>query len=122
MSAIHEAWKDEEARSAAADPRNALTKGRIEAVAQTEAVGRRSQNAAKAIEWLSGLGVKVLQVEITRHAAVVRVAHTPFLHKLFANDCAWRQQRQEGNIRIVTWFALRFSTRIEWEEIQCPRS
>lgn len=97
-------------------------KTRIDDVAQTEAIRRRTLNAGKAVEWLDGLGIRILDVKITRHAAIVRICHTPFLHRLFANECAWRQQRQEGNTTILTWFALRYATRIEWEETTCQKS
>lgn len=128
MSAMHEGWKEQEA-ALSVEPRRtperldgAAERARLEALVQTQVVSRRGLNAAKAVEWLSGVGVKVLSVEITRFAAVVRIAYTPFLHKLFAGDCAWRQQRQEGNTTILTWFALRYGARIEWEEIQCPKN
>lgn len=130
MNPMHEEWKAAEvaaiAESLPAQRRGladgAAEKARIDAVAQTEAIRRRTVNAGKAVEWLDGIGIKILNVEITRHAAIVRIAYTPFLNKLFANECAWRQQRQEGNARILTWFALRYGARIEWEEIQCSRN
>ena len=132
MNMMHQAYKDEVADSAVeprahANKRRATAErhaetARIDAVAQTEAIRRRTLNAGKAVEWLDGLGIRILKVDITRHAAIVRICHTPFLHRLFANECAWRQQRQEGNTTILTWFALRYATRIEWEETTCQKS
>ena len=123
MNFMHEQWKaDEAARLAASEPRNPHAKGRIEAAAQSGAIERRTQNAAQAVEWLNNVGVKILAVEIDRLGALVKVQFSPFLCRLFANDCAWNKRRQQGELTIYTWFAVRFGARIVWEEIQCPRS
>lgn len=131
MNSIHEAWKVEKAARveepcAEATLKSPLmvqadssaVKQRIAAVVRSSAIKRRTLNAAKAVEWLTDLGVKVLDVKVDPLAAVVRVAYTPFLARIFANDCTWLEQRQEGNATIFVWFALRCSARIEWEEVQ----
>ena len=124
MNFVHEEGKAAEAqRLAESEPLNPHAKARSEAAAQSAAIERRTQNAAKAVAWLNGLGVKILDVKVTHLAAVVRVAFTPCIARLFAGDCAWREQRQVGDTRVLTWFALRYAARIEWEERQpCARS
>lgn len=83
------------------------------------ALDRRFDNARHCAAWLTELGVKVRGVTVDQQSGVVKVESTPFLWRLFANDCAWRERRQAGAVTIYTWFAVRYSTRIEWEERQC---
>ena len=122
MNQLHEAWKDREARSASPCTRPSSVAVPSDQGEQTAAVCRRTANAHKCADWLKGIGVKIISIEIDRLRALVKVQFTPFLWRLFANDCAWQRRRQEGEATIYTWFAVRFGARIEWEEIQCPRS
>lgn len=84
-----------------------------------QALDRRLDNARHCAAWLIDLGVKVRGVRVDKAAGVVKVESTPFLWRLFAGDYAWRERRQEGALTIFTWFAVRYGTRIEWEEQQC---
>lgn len=122
-NALHEQWKELEALRTVAPgngdpeaPRVGTTRSE-----QSAAIRRRLINAAKAVEWLEGLGVEVVDGKATRFCAVVRVVHTPLLRRLFGDNCAWRQQRQVGDATVLTWFAVRYGARIEWEERQCVR-
>lgn len=136
-SMLHEAWKAHEAARAAgggevmplwSEPgRKPVCQAAAETPSAarcewTEAVCRRSANANKCAEWLRAVGVKISSIEIDRLGALITVQFSPFLWRLFANDCAWQKRRQQGEATIYTWFAVRFGARIEWEEIQCPRS
>lgn len=46
---------------------------------------------------------------------IVNVAPIPRLHAMFP-DCFWRERRQDGQLTVYTWCAVRFNTRIQWEE------
>jgi hypothetical protein len=83
-----------------------------------QSLDRRLDNARHCAAWLIELGVKVRGVRVDKASGVVKVESTPFLWRLFAGDCAWRERRQKGAMTIFTWFAVRYSTRIEWEEQQ----
>lgn len=53
----------------------------------------------------------------------VCVTASPYLHILIgADNCYWRQRRQEGVLTIYTWCAERFGCQIEWEDVQCRAS
>ncbi len=85
-------------------------------------LSRRMDNAHHAATWLINLGVLIRQVRIDRVprvVATIRIDHSPFVDRLFAGSCAWRERRQEGAYTIYTWFAVRYGVRIEWEERQC---
>lgn len=84
-----------------------------------QALDRRMDNARQCAAWLIALGVKVRGVEVGPKAAVVKVEASPFVSRLFAHQCAWRERRQEGAWAVFVWFAVRYGTRIEWEERQC---
>jgi len=71
-----------------------------------------------AATYLIGVGIRIRRVTVDRRATVIQVESTPFLHRLFAGDCAWRAQHQEGDVTVHTWFAIRYGVRIEWDERQ----
>ncbi|MBL8396151.1 MAG: hypothetical protein JNK99_15635 [Candidatus Accumulibacter sp.] len=81
-------------------------------------LSRSLDEVLHAATYLLNLGVKITRVVYERDRAVITVESTPFLWRLFAGDCAWRQRRLEGETTIYTWFAVRYGTRIEWEERQ----
>lgn len=85
-------------------------------------LSRRMDNAHHAATWLIDLGVLIRQVRIDRRprvVATIQIEHSPFVSRLFAGSCAWRERRQEGAFTLYTWFAVRYGCRIEWEERQC---
>lgn len=82
------------------------------------ALSRRLDQLLHAATWLIGLSIKILEVRIERNDTVIIVESTPFLWRLFAGDCAWRERRTDEDFYRYTWFAKRYGTRIEWEEQQ----
>ena len=77
---------------------------------------QRLANMGRCVHWLVEHGVRVLDSRLCRVGGIVTVAGSPHVRALFAPDCTWRQRRQDGALTIFTWFAVRFETRIEWEE------
>ena len=84
--------------------------------AALEELDRRLENMGRAVHWLVEHGVHVLSTSLGRAGGIVIVAGSPALRALIGNDCAWRRRRQDGALTIFTWFAMRFDTRVEWEE------
>ena len=72
------------------------------------------------IFWLVRQGIYVIGFEGKTSngmdQVIVKVAPSPYLHRLFAGQCAWRARQQKGVVTIYTWCADRFGIRIEWEE------
>lgn len=83
-------------------------------------------NLLRAVVWLIRHGVFVTgftgrsQNGVDR--IVVSVAASPLLYRIFDGRCCWLKQRQEGDMRIVTWFAFQNDIRIEWEDTTCTAS
>ncbi len=83
-------------------------------------------NLLRAVVWLIRHGVYVAgfsgrsQNGVDR--IVVTVAASPLLYRIFDGRCCWLKQRQEGDMRIVTWFAFQNDIRIEWEDTTCTAS
>ncbi len=77
---------------------------------------RRMENMGRCVHWLVEHGVHVLGSSLGRAGGIVIVAGSPTLRALVGQDCTWRRRRQDGALTIFTWFAVRFETRIEWEE------
>jgi len=88
------------------------------------ALSRHLDQVLHAATWLIGRAIKIRAVHIARHAVVITVESTPFLWRLFAGECAWRERRADGaggadsQFDVYTWFAVRYGVRIEWEERQ----
>lgn len=141
MSSIHQEWKDRwvdefVARNNAAAEERDLQMAANEAARQAcrmaleRAKGEHLRELSNTLDrvlhaatWLIGLGIKIRSLQMQRlprgMQAVIRVESTPFLWRLFAGDCAWRERRTDGEQTVYTWFAIRYATRIEWEERQC---
>lgn len=79
---------------------------------------RRMDNLRSCVHWLVENDVKVLTSAMSRCGGVVTVANSVRLHKLLGRDYTWRKRRQDGALTIFTLFAIRFDTRVEWEEVQ----
>lgn len=77
---------------------------------------RRVENLRQCVHWLVEHGVSVTDSRLGRAGGIVKAAGSPGLRALVGQDCTWRQRRQQGALTIFTWFAIRFETRIEWEE------
>ena len=84
--------------------------------AALEEFDRRMENMGRCVHWLVEHGVHMLGTSLGRAGGIVTVAGSPTLRALLGTDRAWRKRRQEGALVIFTWFAIRFETRIEWEE------
>lgn len=82
------------------------------------ALSRRLDRVLHAATWLIGLSIRIRKIRIDRHATVITIENTPFVWRLFAGDCAWRERRTDGDVDRYTWFAVRYGVRIEWEEQQ----
>lgn len=83
------------------------------------ALSRQLDQVLHAATWLIGLSIKIREVRIDRHATVMTVESTPFLWRLFAGNCAWRERRPVGKFDRYTWFAqCQYGVNIEWEERQ----
>lgn len=78
-------------------------------------------NLLRCVLWLIRHGILVTGFHGAREFGVdrvtVTVAANPYLHRLFAGQCAWHTRRQDGALTVFTWFGDRFGVRIEWEEI-----
>ena len=46
----------------------------------------------------------------------IQVAAATLLHRLFGEDCATVERRQDGDSLVYTWAATRFDCAIRWEE------
>lgn len=90
------------------------------ALAMGEAV-RLITNLLRCVLWLVKQGVYITGFQGRRgncgDQVIVTVAASPWLYRLFSDECTWQQRRQEGCLTIYTWFAIRFGIRIEWEEV-----
>ncbi len=84
--------------------------------AALEEFDSRLKNMGLCVHWLVEHGVHVLSTSLGRAGGIVIVAGSPTLRALIGQDCTWRKRRQDGALAIFTWFAIRFETRIEWEE------
>lgn len=80
-------------------------------------------NLLRCMLWLIRHGIYVIGFNAARRCGVdevtVKVAASPYLQRLFADECAWLSRRQEGALTVRTWFAHRYGIRIEWEEVTC---
>lgn len=77
---------------------------------------RRVENLRQCVHWLVEHGISVTDSRLGRAGGIVKASGCPALRALIGQDCSWRQRRQQGATTIFTWFAIRFETRIEWEE------
>ena len=89
---------------------------RAEALADYD---RRLDNLRCCVHWLVDNGVKVIESMLCRQGGIVKVAASPNLPRLLGGECSWRKRRQDGALTIFTWFAVRYGTRIEWEDVTC---
>lgn len=84
------------------------------------AAERLTENLQRAVLFLVGHGVFVIGFEGGQRNGVdrvtVRVSASPSLHILLS-DRTWLNQRQDGALTVIKWFAVRHGIRIEWEEI-----
>jgi hypothetical protein len=80
---------------------------------------RRIENLRCCVHWLVEHEIRVIDSRLCRVGGIVKVAASPSLRVLLGSDCSWRQRRQDGALTIYTWFAMRFGTRIEWEDVSC---
>ena len=78
---------------------------------------RRIENLRRCVHWAVENGITVIESKLCRAGGIVTVSASPFLLKLLSGDRSWRKRRQEGALVFYTWFAMRFDTRIEWEEV-----
>lgn len=78
----------------------------------------RLDNLRRCVHWLVENDIKVLTSVMCRGGGIVTVAKSPRLHALFSQDYTWRKRRQVGALTIFTLFAIRFDTRVEWEEVK----
>jgi hypothetical protein len=76
-------------------------------------------NLKRCLQWLINQGICVNSVLMDREKSLphINVSASPWLHILFRNDCADIGQRQEGNLKIVPWIAVRHGCLIRWEEV-----
>lgn len=79
----------------------------------------RLENLRLCVHWLVDHGVHVIASAINRAGGIVTVAGSVQLHRLIGKDYAWRKRQHTGLLTIYTNFAVRFETRIEWEEEKC---
>lgn len=90
---------------------------------QLTAAHRLITDLLRCVTWLLQHGIYVIGFDGRQRSGVsivtVRVAASPYLYKMFGEDCCWRTRRQEGALTIYTWAANRFGIRIEWEEVSC---
>ncbi|WP_374342640.1 hypothetical protein [Azonexus sp.] len=80
-------------------------------------------NLQRCVEWLIRHGVYVIGFNGRRREngtdeVTIRVAASPYLYKLMM-DATWLKQTRDGALVTHTWQAIRFATRIEWEEVSC---
>lgn len=78
---------------------------------------QRMENLRRCVYWLVENGVLVISSTMCRGGGIVKVSDSPRLHMVIGQDYAWRKRRQEGALTIFTMFAIRFDTRVEWDQV-----
>ncbi|MGB4227742.1 MAG: hypothetical protein WBJ68_14060 [Candidatus Dechloromonas phosphoritropha] len=79
---------------------------------------KQAEDIRKCVHWLTAQDVAILAIDLRRNRRQphIQVAAATLLHRLFGEDCATVERRQDGDSLVYTWAATRFDCAIRWEE------